>query len=103
MVYREFTVDSTPPRIRLVLADKPIHPGDVIDLKVDADPDTRIITARLASLAPASVRWDGEARINRGKIVVPATWPEGEYTLRIIAEDFAHNITSMQTTVRIGG
>ncbi|HUT53964.1 MAG TPA: VIT domain-containing protein [bacterium] len=101
MEYKEFIVDSAPPRLKIRLG--AVRPGQGLDLFVDADPDTRRITASLAALPAVSVKWDREAGVNRGRILIPPSFPPGQYVINITAEDFAHNITSAQSAVRIGG
>lgn len=103
MELKEFIVDSAPPRLTLKLKNDRLEPGQALELFVDADADTRRISAQLGALPAAAVRWDDQARVNRGSILVPGSLAPGEYTLRITAEDFAHNVTSMQKSIRIGG
>jgi hypothetical protein len=70
---------------------------------VDADPDTRTIRAGLASLPRVEIKWDREAKINRGTILIPPDWKPGDYAINVWAEDFAHNAAVAETRVRIGG
>ncbi len=102
MEYKEFVVDGSPPRLKLRLPDEAPGPGRTLEIAVDADPDVRTINAKLGCLPAAPVKWDPEARINKGSILLPAGWPSGEYTLRITAEDFAHNVTSLSAKVTVG-
>lgn len=100
---KAFTVDSTPPRLKVRIAESNPRAGRTLTLQVDADPDTKTIRARLAALPAVEVKWDGPARINQGRLVVPRSWPPGEYQLEVTAEDFAHNVTRTLVPVRIGG
>ncbi len=102
MEYKHFIVDSTPPTLD-VRAKGPVRPGEAVEIYVDADPDTRWIRARLDTLPPVEVRWDPVEKINRGRVLIPPSWPRGEYEIRFTAEDFAHNNAGARTTVRVGG
>jgi len=102
MELKRFTVDNTPPSLD-VRAKGPVRPGEAVELYVDAPPDTRWIRARLGRLPPVDVKWDPSDKINRGRVLVPPSFPPGDYVIRFTAEDFARNNAGAQTTVRVGG
>lgn len=103
-VYREaksFVIASTPPTVKLYLERNRFRAGETIPLKVSASQTTRTLMARLEGLAPTSLRWSPEARVNEGQYTLPAALPAGEYQLTVTAEDIAHNLGSTEVTIEV--
>jgi Ca-activated chloride channel family protein len=93
--YREsktFLIASKPPTVKARFEKTTYRRGERVDLKVSATSTTRTLTARMYGVAPVSLRWNGSEGLNTGAFVIPADLPAGEYSLRLTAEDFAHNI-----------
>jgi Ca-activated chloride channel family protein len=99
--YREaksFVIASKPPVLR-VSADRPsARPGETVLLRASASASTRTIVARLYGAAPVELRWDPRAGASTGMLTIPDGLPAGRYVIRVIAEDFAHNVASQEIT-----
>jgi Ca-activated chloride channel family protein len=105
-VYEErkgFTIDSRPPRLRAELSQATTHAGDEVTVTVSADQDTRRIVARMYGAQPASIVWDQQAKASVGRLRVPEGLPSGIYAVTILAEDFAHNSSSVVLELEIIG
>jgi Ca-activated chloride channel family protein len=103
-VYREaksFVIASKPPVVR-VKVDKPRYrSGDAVRLRVQASGMTRTITARLYGAMPVSLHWSTAASANTGELVIPDGTAPGKYTVRVTAEDIAHNIGTGEVSLEI--
>jgi Ca-activated chloride channel family protein len=103
-VYREsksFVIASKPPVVR-VKVDKPRYrSGEPVRLKVQASGMTRTITARLYGAMPVSLHWNTAAAANTGELVVPDGMAPGKYTVRVTAEDIAHNIGTGEVSLEV--
>jgi Ca-activated chloride channel family protein len=94
-VYREsktFLIASKPPTVKARFDKTTFRRGERVDLKVSATSTTRTLTARMYGVAPVSLRWNERSGYNTGAFVIPADLPAGDYSLKLTAEDFAHNI-----------
>ncbi|HXE89456.1 MAG TPA: VIT domain-containing protein [Terriglobales bacterium] len=103
-VYREsksFVIASQPPVVRVRLAKSQVRRGESVALRVSASASTRTIVARLYGAAPVQLRWNENAGANTGELIVPRELPAGRYTLRVIAEDMAHNIGSQEVPLEV--
>ncbi len=103
-VYREeksFLIASQPPTVRARLDKREFRRGETIELKVSASESTRTLTARLYGAPPVSLRWNQRAGYNTGALTIPADLPAGEYTVRLTAEDFAHNIGVEEVAIAV--
>ncbi len=103
-VYREsksFLIASKPPVVRVHLTKKQFRRGETVELRVAASRSTRTLVARMYGIAPVSLRWNPEARYNTGAFVIPASLPAGTYPLKLIAEDFAHNIGTAEVLLEV--
>lgn len=103
-VYREsksFVIASQPPVVRVRLAKNQVRRGESVALRVSASASTRTIVARLYGAAPVHLRWNEQAGANTGELVVPRDLPAGKYTLRVIAEDVAHNIGTQEVALEV--
>jgi Ca-activated chloride channel family protein len=99
--YREaksFVIASKPPVLR-VSADRPsARPGETVLLRASASASTRTIVARLYGAGPVELRWNPRAGASTGMLTIPDGLPAGRYVIRVIAEDFAHNVASQEIT-----
>ncbi len=103
-VYREsksFVIASKPPVVR-VKVDKPRYrSGEPVRLRVQASGMTRSITARLYGAMPVSLHWNTASAANTGELVVPDGMTPGKYTVRVTAEDIAHNIGTGEVSLEV--
>lgn len=103
-VYREeksFLIASQPPTVRARMDKRRFRRGETVELKVSASESTRTLTARLYGAPPVSLRWNQQAGYNTGALTIPADLPAGEYTVRLTAEDFAHNIGVEEVAIAV--
>lgn len=103
-VFREtksFLITSKPPTVRARLDRLQYRAGERIDLKVSASSTTRTLVARLYGAPPAELRWNPAVGYNTGSLTVPFDLPPGNYTLKLTAEDFAHNVGVEEVTVAV--
>ncbi len=103
-VYREsksFVIASQPPVVRVQLARNRVRRGEAVAVRVGASATTRTIVARMPGVAPVSVRWNQKENTNTGELLIPRDLPAGNYTLTVIAEDFAHNIGSQEVPLEV--
>jgi len=94
-VFREtksFLIASRPPTVRARLARLSYRRGETVELRASATSTTRTLTARMYGVPPAPLRWNPAEMLNTGSLRIPNDLPPGDYTLRLTAEDFAHNI-----------
>jgi hypothetical protein len=98
-----FTIDSRPPRVRATVKPTTAHAGDTITIKATADQDTRRIFARLFGAQPVPIVWDQNAKASVGLVRIPEGLASGVYPITIVAEDFAHNGTSVSVELEIIG
>jgi Ca-activated chloride channel family protein len=105
-VYEErkaFTIDSRPPRLRARLSRTTVHAGDEVTITVDADQDTRRLAARMYGAQPVSILWNQDAKASVGRLRIPEGLPSGIYAVTILAEDFAHNSSSLDVQLEVIG
>lgn len=103
-VYREsksFVIASKTPVLRARLEKPRVHAGETLRISAQASGNARTITARLYGALPVALRWNGAAKANTGELVVPAFLPPGKYTVRVTAEDVAHNIGTEEVALEI--
>ena len=103
-VYREsksFVIASKPPVVRVKADKQRYRGGDPVRLRVQASGMTRTITARLSGAMPVSLHWNSAAAANTGELVIPDGMAPGKYTVRVTAEDIAHNIGSGEVSLEI--
>ena len=94
-VYREsksFLIASKPPVVHAKLEKTQFRRGETVELRVSASQSTRTLTASMYGVAPVDLRWNPKEGYNTGQFVIPASLPAGSYALKLVAEDFAHNI-----------
>ncbi|MFQ5722883.1 MAG: VIT and VWA domain-containing protein [Terriglobia bacterium] len=103
-VYREtksFIILSNPPPVRVRLEKKRYRRGEIVKLRVSASEMTRTIVARLYGVTPVNLHWDPRAGYNTGELVIPEHLSAGSYVIKVIAEDFAHNIGRGEVTIEV--
>jgi len=103
-VYREsksFVIASQTPVLRARLEKPRLHAGETLRISAQSTGNPRTITARLYGALPVPLRWNGTAKANTGELVVPAFLPPGKYTVRLTAEDVAHNIGTEEVSLEI--
>ena len=66
-------------------------------------PTRAVFRLRIANLEPTETRWDDQGKSNVGRIVLPADIATGQHALEILAEDFAHNVSSRQVMIAVVG
>ncbi len=93
---KRFVIDSNPPRVTASLSADRARGGDELQVRVDAPPDTGRIVATLlkpdgAEVLRAPVEWDPAARLNTGRLSLPADLAAGQYSVFVLATDFAFN------------
>ena len=98
---KTFVIASQPPTVRVKLEKKQFHRGEVMKLAVSASDTTRTIVARMNGTAPAYLRWNASMGSNTGELMIPASLALGKYRLTVTAEDFAHNIGTVEVEVEI--
>ena len=75
--------------------------GDTIRIFAQASRSTRTITARVYGALPVSLRWNSAAKASTGDLTIPSSLPPGRYTVRVTAEDIAHNIGSQEVSLEV--
>jgi Ca-activated chloride channel family protein len=100
---REFTIDSRPPRLQAKLNQTTVHAGDDVVITVSADRDTRRILARIYGAPPVPIIWDAQAKASVARLRIPNQLPSGVYNVTILAEDFAHNSSSVELALEVIG
>jgi Ca-activated chloride channel family protein len=103
-VYREsktFVIASKTPVLTARLEKPRVHAGETLRIRAEASGNARSITARLYGAMPTALRWNSAAKANTGEIVVPSYLPPGKYTVRVTAEDIAHNVGSEEVALEI--
>jgi Ca-activated chloride channel family protein len=98
---KSFVIDSRAPTIQARLDRSVYRPGDTVQVMVQSDADTRRIRLRMANLEPIEARWDAEKKTNLGRFSLPAEIATGQHALEILAEDFAHNVSSSQGVIAV--
>ena len=94
-VYREsktFLIASKPPIVRAKFDKLRFRRGETVELRVSASESTRTLTARMYGVPTVDLRWNADEGYNTGRFVIPESLPAGSYLLKLVAEDFAHNI-----------
>jgi Ca-activated chloride channel family protein len=103
-VYREsksFWISSKPPEVKVKLDKRAFRRGETVELKASASSTTRTLTARMYGAPPVALRWNEKAGYNTGRLVIPADLPPGRYSLKLTAEDFAHNIGAEEVFLEV--
>ncbi|MCS6803995.1 MAG: VIT and VWA domain-containing protein [Acidobacteriota bacterium] len=100
---KSFIIDSRPPTLRARLSADTARAGDELTVTVDADRDTRRIMVRLYGAQPVPALWDAQAKASIARLRIPSDLPSGNYTMTILAEDFAHNNSSLTLELDIIG
>lgn len=100
---KSFVIDSRPPKLNAQASKATAHAGETLMITVNADSDTRTISARIFGGLPVPVVWNGREKANVGFLRIPEGLPSGTYTIRINAEDFAHNASATEVQIEVIG
>ena len=98
---KTFVVDSRAPKLKITLPAKQASAGDEILIEAAADSDTARIVAKLYGAQPVALVWSNADKTNVGRLRVPANLQPGKYQITVTAEDFAHNQSTVETTIEI--
>ncbi len=98
---KTFVVDSHAPRVKINLRSNKVRAGEKLHLRVFADSDTKQISAKLYGAQPVRLFWSNAEKANVGNLVIPKNLSPGKYILTVTAEDFAHNLSTEETTLEI--
>jgi Ca-activated chloride channel family protein len=98
---KSFVLDSKPPTVRIHLDRTRYLAGEKVPLRVSASSWTRTLVAEIDGVAPAYLRWNPTVGASTGQLQLPPGLPAGEYTLRVTAEDFAHNVGSAEVRIEV--
>ena len=94
-------IASKPPVVRIHLTQPHVRGGEMLHVSVLASANTRTISARLFGAEPVMLRWNTAAKANTGDIAVPRGLPPGRYSVKVTAEDIAHNVAAQEASVEI--
>jgi len=103
---KRFVVDSEPPTVDVTLSADRASPGDEVQVRVDAPPDTGHIVASLlrpdgTELGRVPVRWDDGQKMNVGALSLPTGLSSGRYAVFVHATDFACNETGEHVELEV--
>ncbi len=93
------TIDTHPPIFKVLNLGGNYNKGELIEIKVNASKDTKTIRAILPGKGIFPIKWDKSKKMCVGKIPLPDY--SGEYKLKIISQDFAHNQYSKTFFIKI--
>lgn len=103
-VFREsktFVIASKAPVVRVKLDKSRYRRGEPVKLRAAASSTTRTLVARMYGVGPVALRWNAREAASTGEFVIPEHLAAGRYTLRVTAEDFAHNIGSQEVSLEV--
>jgi Ca-activated chloride channel family protein len=98
---KTFVIISKPPTVDVKLAKKLYRRGETIEIRASASESTRTLVARLYGAGPVPLRWNADAKASTGLLAVPNHLAPGKYTLRVTAEDMAHNIATREVQIEV--
>lgn len=99
---KRFVIDGRPPRVIPKSSDT-FFSGTTVEILADADPDTRRLSAKIPFAGHCDLRYDSVRKLCVGTIELPADMPKGKHTIAWFAEDFAHNITRVNSEMEVVG
>ncbi len=102
--YREaktFIIVSKPPLVSAKLSASSARRGERVMVTADAGATTRTITAKMYGAETAWLKWDGNKNVSVGYLTVPAGMPPGKYSIKVTAEDIAHNISTKEVFLAV--
>jgi len=102
--YREaktFLIVSKPPLVSAKLSASSARRGEQVMVTADAGATTRTITAKMYGAETAWLKWDPNKNVSVGYLTVPAGMPAGKYSVKITAEDIAHNISTKEVFLAV--
>ena len=98
---KSFVVDAHAPQPKISLEKKTFHAGEEILLKVSSDSDTSKLIAKFYGTKPTQLFWSNQDKSNIGKLKIPNNLAVGKYILTVTAEDFAHNLSTVEIEVEV--
>ena len=102
--YREaktFIIVSKPPLVSAKLSASSARRGERVMVTADAGATTRTITAKMYGAETAWLKWDAKMNVSVGYLMVPAAMPAGRYSVKVTAEDIAHNISTKEVFLAV--
>jgi Ca-activated chloride channel family protein len=100
---KSFVIDSHAPKVKVKLANAMVRAGDDLVLRVGADSDTVRLFARIYGSQPARLSWSAQEQTNVGKLRIAAGLATGRYTITVLAEDSAHNQSTVEIPIDVIG
>lgn len=98
---KSFVIDSHPPKLKVSVDRNRVRGSETVEISVDADPDTSVLTARLYGAQPVRLHWNAESKMSKGSIQIPHDLAPGKYRLIVSAEDFAHNNSQAEVEIEV--
>lgn len=98
---KSFVIISKPPIVRVRVDKGQYRRGEIVRVRASASDTARTIIARMYGAGPVSLRWNNAANASTGEFAVPAHLSAGRYSIRVTAEDFAHNIGSGEVQIEV--
>jgi Ca-activated chloride channel family protein len=98
---KSFVIDSHAPKVNAKVDSQSVRAGDELTVRVGADSDTARLVARLYGAQPVQLAWSAKDQTNVGRLRVPAGLAAGRYSVKILAEDFAHNQSSTEVQIEV--
>jgi Ca-activated chloride channel family protein len=99
--FKTFVIASRPPVVQIKLDTKRYHRGQTVKVRASASQSTRTLSALLEGVQPVALRWDAQAGINSGQLIIPEHIVPGTYRLTVTAEDIAHNIGTQEVQIEV--
>jgi Ca-activated chloride channel family protein len=99
--FKTFVIASRPPVVQIKLDTKRYHRGQTVKVRASASQSTRTLSALLEGVQPVALRWDAQAGINSGQLLIPEHIVPGTYRLTVTAEDIAHNIGTQEVQIEV--
>jgi Ca-activated chloride channel homolog len=98
---KSFVIDSSAPRLKVVLDKTNVRAGEDLVVKVAADSDTVRLFARMYGSQAAQLTWSPQEQTNTGKLRIAAGLATGRYTITVSAEDAAHNQSTIEVPIDV--
>lgn len=102
--YREsktFVIASKSPIVHVKLDRQRFQRGQIVNLKVSASENTRMLVARMDGAIPVALHWNPRVSSNTGSLTIPDEAIPGTYKLTVTAEDIAHNIGTQEVQIEV--
>ncbi len=100
---KSFVIDSHAPRLAATVDSQSVRAGGEMRIKVNADRDAMRLVAKMYGAAPVPLAWSDADKASLGRLQIPKGLVPGTYTLTVMAEDFAHNQSSIELQITVIG